>query len=128
MQYVTVLVNRTSCLCSDRFLELRQSRLTYTGVLCVLFWMKLLWAITVQCLRKYPNITIRKSLTLIFVSCLRLNFSFLTAMAKLVLVRLSQWKGNGPPTRSTLGKRYVFTHEVSLAAVLCNTKVDIAES
>lgn len=49
-------------------------------------------------------------------------------MAKLVLVRPSRWKGNGHPMRSTLGKKYVFIHEVSLIAVLCNSKVDIAES
>lgn len=47
-------------------------------------------------------------------------------MAKLVLVRPSQWKESGHPMRNTLGKRYIF-HSWGFSYLYCNSKWEIAE-
>lgn len=39
-------------------------------------------------------------------------------MAKLVLVRPSQWKGSGHPMKNILGKRYIFAPEISLVCTV----------
>lgn len=39
-------------------------------------------------------------------------------MAKLVLVRPSQWKESGHPMKNILGKRYIFAPETSLVCTV----------